>query len=501
MDQLPPSPDDAPTPDDGGAAVGPAAAAGPPGPPAGSPRRRRRVVAVGVVALLCVAAGAVVLVQAWRGDGDPAPWAEAWDPRIVELVAFVEGEQAARFDHPVEVVFLADADFRAEVTDDGTGPSDEDRLELERLAAQFRALGLVSGPVDLFEGSDRLMGEGVLGFYSHDRRRIVVRGEELGPATRATLVHELTHALQDQRYGIEAVFDAAGDDGALLARALVEGDARLVEQAYRAGLGEPDQAEVDGGAEPDLEGVPEVLVVLLAAPYELGAPLVTFVEERGGREAVDALFADPPTSEIALFDPRRALGDDERREVAVPAAPEGAEVVDEGGFGPFAWYLALAARTDPTEALRILDGWAGDAYVAYERDGRVCVAVAFEAVDDEAATASARGLDAWVARAGGEAEATHEARRSELRSCDPGGEARAEEPPDLLGAMLPVLVRAQVLADLAAGVDGAFEDDQLWCFATTLLDELRVEQLTGTAVAPEVVATVRGVQERCGLGG
>jgi hypothetical protein len=455
-----------------------------------------------VFGMLALAAGAVVLVQVLR-QPDEGGWAEAWDPRLTELVAFVEDERDLDFEHPVEVVFLPDAEFRAEVTDDGTGPTDEERLELDRLAAQFRALGLVTGEVDLFEAGDQLAGEGVLGLYSPEDRRIVVRGEELTPAVRATLVHELTHALQDQRYGIEAMFEAAGDDGAITARAVMEGDATLVERAYEREVDDDGGAPGDDGElTPDLEGIPPVLVVLVGAPYELGPSLLTYVEERAGRDAVAALFEEPLRSEIALFDPRRALDDRPRAEVAVPGVPDGAEVLDDGGFGAFAWYLALAARIDAAAALGIVDGWVGDAYVAYEDGDRVCVAAAFEAVDEQAVDRLVQGLEDWASQLpDGAASVEPGERGAELRSCDPGGTAEAAPTNDLVEAMVLPLVRAQLLADLAANVPSSVGDDDLWCFATTLVGDLSIEQLTSSEATSEVEAAVLEAQRGCDLVG
>src|SRR3712207_9092098 len=66
----------------------------------------------------------------------------------------------------------------------------------------MRALGLVDGPFDasvLDAGAE----EGVLGFYDSQRRRLYVRGDAATPAVRRVLVHQLTHALDDQHFGLE----------------------------------------------------------------------------------------------------------------------------------------------------------------------------------------------------------------------------------------------------------------------------------------------------------
>src|SRR5699024_803279 len=116
--------------------------------------------------------------------------------RLVDLVAFVEEERGHDFDEVVTVNFL-DSD---EYTEASTGLDDfEDEGEpTVDGEAELRALGFVSGEFDLDEMGDALADTGTLAFYSTDTEEVYVRGTDLTPALRVTLVHELVHALQDQ---------------------------------------------------------------------------------------------------------------------------------------------------------------------------------------------------------------------------------------------------------------------------------------------------------------
>ena len=113
-------------------------------------RRRRRQVVVAVVAVATVAAlvaaGAVVLLTRERGPSHPSEW----DPSVAELVSFVEKEKGASFEHPVWVVHLDEPAFeeRLEVDDE---LSDEEREDMERAEAVFRALGLHGGSGSLID--------------------------------------------------------------------------------------------------------------------------------------------------------------------------------------------------------------------------------------------------------------------------------------------------------------------------------------------------------------
>ena len=119
----------------------------------------------------------------------------------------------------------------------------------------FRALGLIEGDVDLFDKFNELQGKGTIGFYSYEDERIRIRGTELTPAVESTLVHELTHALQDQNFDLGKRFeelDKADDANSSAASdgfdALVEGDARRIEDKWRASLSDPGARRARQGA-------------------------------------------------------------------------------------------------------------------------------------------------------------------------------------------------------------------------------------------------------------
>jgi hypothetical protein len=221
------------------------AVAGPPvrsdEPPAAAPAppsRRRRRLAIGALAVAAVSIAATVAVVTQRDSDDetaqetdradtppptpvvptqpppeptippttqdPAappeePPAE-WNPEILDLVRFVERERELTFAHPVRVDLLSEDDFAEEV------------------------------------GGE----EGIVGFY--DGQRIRVRGTELTQGTRGTLVHELTHALDDQNLGIQGA-EAMSPEEQVAYMGLVEGDAVRMEWAY-------DQTLIDSGADP-----------------------------------------------------------------------------------------------------------------------------------------------------------------------------------------------------------------------------------------------------------
>ena len=171
----------------------------------------------------CVVGG-YLLIREPQGNSYP----DAWDTKIAPFAEIVEDERGLEFDHPIYVDFLTVKEFQKQVSSDEEDLTAEDRKEIEQSTGMMRAVGLLEGKVDLFESSNKLAKVGTLGYYSYEDERIRIRGEKLTPAVQSTLVHELTHALQDQHFDLGARFKALEDDeGAASSsfRAVVEGDA------------------------------------------------------------------------------------------------------------------------------------------------------------------------------------------------------------------------------------------------------------------------------------
>src|SRR5204863_4102112 len=113
--------------------------------PAPSPGRKVRWVALALaVAVVAAAAGYITL-----GRRSPQRYPAAWDQRVVDLVSFVEDKRGLNFQHPVFVDFLTPGEYHKQTTTDTKALSAEDKRELERANGLLRAMGLVSGKVDL----------------------------------------------------------------------------------------------------------------------------------------------------------------------------------------------------------------------------------------------------------------------------------------------------------------------------------------------------------------
>lgn len=357
--------------------------------------------------LHAVIVGAVGVAPAGAERGSAAPVAAKdparWDPRVRGLVRFVERERKLSFDHPIDVEFLDDPEFVDALAVEETA---QDRKLARLYAGDLHALGLVGPEFDLGSAVDELDATGVYGFYDDERESMTVRGQDLDDVVvRATVVHELTHALQDQTFDFRELRRSAKSSGADFARtALIEGDATWVEEAYVATLPVREQDEYDAQFELATEPVDgpgaaaaPAIDLLLATPYSLGYSFVAYLQFTGGTRAVNHAFRDPPPSDEHVVDPVAFLGDERPDPPAKPGlAPDEVRRGGADEIGVVLLYFVLATRLDPRVALAAATGWKGDTYVGFTHDDIPCIRAVIRTDDAGEARELADALVEWA---------------------------------------------------------------------------------------------------------
>ena len=186
--------------------------------------------------------------------------------------------------------------------------------------ALLRGLGLFSGDRSLRDVYLEMLGSQVLGFYRQSDKTLYVvqRSGGLGPAESAieayTFSHELTHALQDQHFGIAGLgLDEVGQGDRTLARqALLEGDASYASTLWsQQHLSLADLLAIlkvasDPAQQKLLADLPPIMRETMTFPYQDGLSFVLGLWTAGGWKAVDARVsrparlhrADPPPGEV-----------------------------------------------------------------------------------------------------------------------------------------------------------------------------------------------------------
>ena len=358
-----------------------------------------------LVACLCALLLCACTPAAGRPAAQPSPSAIGSGASLQDFVPvaekFVEEHRGLKFKTPVQVTFLADAAFQQELTKAGS----IDGAAYATEAKELHALGLLDGRPDLARAEQELQGSSVIGFYDPKTKQLFVRGVEAKPAVRHVLVHELTHALQDQWFSIDRT-TSSDDESDIAFRALVEGDAVRVEEQYVSSLSEADQRQVrlgDAGG-PVPADVPEVLVELDSFPYVVGPRFTQAIVDRSGQERLDAAFKSPPTTSAQVIHPELFLAGRGAATVALPTA-DGKEidkgVLGELGLDLFLERLRSRGKVSSSDSQMIAAGWAGDRYIAWDQGSESCVRTRFVMSSDQSTRALLAALRSFAAEHAG----------------------------------------------------------------------------------------------------
>lgn len=318
--------------------------------------------------------------------GDP----EALTRAELEAVSYramarIEVIRGVRFTEDVEIEVYTREEVR-EQFDRGDEPADAFTNEL------WRAPFIVDGETDVNEAFETLYGDSVQGFYQSGRVVVVTDDPEAIRISRDTLVHELTHALQDQHVGLERRGSTLDERRA--ETGLIEGEANYLPYLYEQRcdvewecLPELEALENGSGGETDLN---VGLFLSIFAPYSEGATFVEHLHRTGGWEAIDDAFENRPVSTSQLIHPER-YPDQQPREVALEDRSSGGwePITDEDGeirtetIGEATLFAGLWTNNvlegslfDDSTPLSpytydnpVTAAWAGDTFVAYEAAG------------------------------------------------------------------------------------------------------------------------------------
>jgi hypothetical protein len=335
----------------------------------------RVLVTVGVA--LVGAFAAVGILAGEEEEAEPAGPPPVTE-RVQEVARSVERVRELRFDRlpRVRVVSAEEATRDSLHELDRSVPPRELRIG-ERLLVM---LGLLPPDVRLREVLGEPLTAETAGYYIPRTGTLaLVRGVGLdGLVGESTLAHELTHALEDQHFGLEpgdSLFlrDRAGADVALLegTATVAMVDYLVVEQSggreLPAGVRRQVLDELQGIAVPASSGLPPYVRESLVFPYAAGARFVDHIQSRDGWAAVDRAFEeDPPVSTEQVMHPRKY--DSGERPVRVrlrghrAALPKGTRVVGRGDIGEFDTAQFLREANGRRRSDEAAAGWGGSAF-------------------------------------------------------------------------------------------------------------------------------------------
>lgn len=327
--------------------------------------------------------------------------------RLVDVVADDVAElRDLEWQHEVEVDFVDAAALseRLEVLLE----EEADPAAMEAEQRLLASLGAIPDDLDLAQVQRELLDEQVAGYYAPETEELVVRVPDDGgirPLDRVTLAHELQHALADQVFGLpDPVEDspAADADAALGALGLVEGDATLLMQLWtleHLSLTEQLSGAMGGdlaAAQASLDAVPHHLQRELLYPYTDGLEYACVAYLEGGWAALDAAYADPPTTSYEVLFPESAAPDP-ATPASLRAPADATELLDTTfGAAPLLWLLEAPGG----ERDRALDApreraaaWDGGRAAVWDLDGDTVTGLSL--VDSGAAEPLCETLADW----------------------------------------------------------------------------------------------------------
>lgn len=337
--------------------------------------------------------------------GSDVPAEGPTPPVIADVMKEVERLRGFDYAHPV----VAQPVEQQEIAEDLVAYADVayPREQYERRSLAWDTIGVIPDGTSLRAAYENYGSSQVIGYYDTLTGELKFIGSQSPtPLERITLAHELTHAIDDQRFGLEQL-DLLGaecrDEQSAAAIAVVEGNATFFmlrwaetfltpEEQVRVGI---EAAQQDTST----EGIPPFIVQLQAWSYDQGLRFIGALESRGGVDSVDTAFEDLPVSTEQIIHPERYPND-------VPTPVDVADLSGELGDGwedldvmtiGEAWLsLALDLRLDGSEAREATAGWDGGVYRAWS-DGRDAAVLLSTEWDSEAdAQDFAAAMQQWI---------------------------------------------------------------------------------------------------------
>jgi hypothetical protein len=260
----------------------------------------------------------------------------------------------------------------------------EDKNEAERYAGQrsAEAFGLLPKGFNLDAFMVDLLTEQIAGLYDPKAHEFYVANWIPIADQKMVMAHELTHALEDQHFQIEAWSKAArpNDDAELARESVLEGSAMAAMVDYLLqGTGrslqdlpdiDPSMLIGDMESTPMLKKAPPFLKDALVFPYLDGLNFSAAVLRPEGWSALPGVFAKPPISTQQILHPDLYKSGKAPSAVSLPAMDKDLggdwKKLEDNIMGEFGWKQVLKQFLGETKATPVSAAWDGDRYVVYE---------------------------------------------------------------------------------------------------------------------------------------
>ena len=263
----------------------------------------------------------------------------------------------------------------------------------EDISLAYSKLGVLPAGVDLRSTLLNFYSSRAEGFYNPKTKAIVLVKPENSPVKSGAspaeaigprvLVHELTHALQDQHFDIGPKLRASGNsDQALAFRVVAEADAILSEYAYFYG-GPSDwlpeyvyQLLANRIAESAFSHVPGMVVDKMLFQYSDAMKFIARTIEEYGWEGLNLIYAHPPVSTEQILHPEKYfVAPDPPTSISLnnlsALFSEKWREIKNDTLGELMVRCLFKQFLSLGEAISAAAGWDGDRFIAYRKGDEV----------------------------------------------------------------------------------------------------------------------------------
>ncbi|MCC7370022.1 MAG: hypothetical protein IT306_16475 [Chloroflexi bacterium] len=316
----------------------------------------------------------LVAIVAQQALAAPAPQADAVVATISQQIAQVRG-LTPKSETPVTP--MAKSALVAKLSRELNEP----RTIREFLTSQMllEVLGATPRGYDLRQLQLRLLDEQTVALYDYQDRVIYMvadAADDLDANERLILAHELTHALQDQYFGLRGILPLKPEnsDADMAARALVEGDAMLTMRIWGRQYLRPSDKRSLGDepvpADPVLDTAPLLARGELLFPYDAGWVFAQLLYQDGGYDAVNQALMNPPRSTEQILHPEKYVAGEQPVRVTIEPLERSLngdwQTLRTDTFGELVLRLLLEPHLGWADSEAAAAGWGGDVYTILE---------------------------------------------------------------------------------------------------------------------------------------
>ena len=274
---------------------------------------------------------------------------------------------------------------------------DKDAKRLERSSVVLKKFGLLPRNFELGPFLVAMLKEQVAGYYDPKKKTVNILNWVDAEQQKPVLAHELTHALQDQSFGMEKWMRAAETEGdkkndptpadidmdeeSEAREAVVEGQAMVVMMDYSLAptgkllLDMPQigdslkQGMLEGPPDsPTFRDAPIFLKEELTFPYRYGMDFTLALQKKGGKElAYAGAFRDPPKTTREIMEPQTYITHEQLeplKRLDFKNDFAGYDTFDIGAIGEFDVNVLVEQYAGRDEAQEIYPAWRGGYYFA-----------------------------------------------------------------------------------------------------------------------------------------